>query len=244
MGKRRCEAADKCSVLAQVPSRAHTCHSLQPACAFHSPSSFISCRQFRQPLMNLAAAKRQWSGGVELVGADDDEDDFGDEYDDEEQEFDDDEGMLSLEKMNKWFQKRRELTPSMKSRDEGASGGVEDGVGGAAEDEEALAVVRERQSGRNVVYNNRLCLTHNRLCVTHNRLCEAIIDYALSFLFLCMHAWSEGHAHLFSAASVAFPSNLQQCTRKLQVPLPPFLRSLFRSFPRIQTICIFSFLSA
>ncbi|KAL2349366.1 hypothetical protein Fmac_003366 [Flemingia macrophylla] len=91
---------------AQVPSRAHTCHSLQPARSLHSTSSFVSCRQFRQPLVNLAAEKRQWSGGAELAGADDEEDGFGDEYDDEEQEFDDDEGMLPLEKMNKWFEKK------------------------------------------------------------------------------------------------------------------------------------------
>jgi len=35
---------------------------------------------------------------------------------------------------------------------EGAGGGAEDGHGGAAANEKALAVVRERRSGRNVVF--------------------------------------------------------------------------------------------
>ncbi|XP_020217355.1 uncharacterized protein LOC109800857 [Cajanus cajan] len=110
---------------APVTSRAHTCHSLPPARALHSRSSFVSrlvFPQFRPPRVNLSGggfvtstAKRQWRGGAERAGADDgfgeDDDDFGDEYDDEEEEFDDDdsdddEGMLPLEKMNKWFEKK------------------------------------------------------------------------------------------------------------------------------------------
>lgn len=114
-----------------VLSRARTCHSLAPARAVHSHSSFVSrlvFPQFRQYIVNVpgrvfvaAAAKKQRRGGAELAVTDDgfdddeeyDDDDFYDEYDDddddEEEEFDDDEddeGMLSLEKMNKWFEKK------------------------------------------------------------------------------------------------------------------------------------------
>ncbi|RDX86332.1 hypothetical protein CR513_32344, partial [Mucuna pruriens] len=109
-----------------VPSLAHTCHSLEPARAVHFHSSSISrfaFRQCRQPRVKLcgggfvaAAAKKQRRGGSELVGMDDgfNDDDFDDEYDEEEEEEgeeeidnnDDDEGMLPLEKMNKWFEKK------------------------------------------------------------------------------------------------------------------------------------------
>ncbi|TKY69810.1 hypothetical protein E2542_SST06092 [Spatholobus suberectus] len=103
---------------APVLARARPCHSLAPARAVHSHSSFVSrfaFRQFRQPRVQLcgggfvaAAAKKQWGGGAELAGTDDGfgDEENDDEYDEEEEESDDDEGMLPLEKMNKWFEKK------------------------------------------------------------------------------------------------------------------------------------------
>ncbi|CAJ1931561.1 unnamed protein product [Sphenostylis stenocarpa] len=104
--------------LVPVLSRAHTCHSLAPARAVPSHFSLVS----RQPCAKLpggslvaAAAKKQRRGGTEISGddevLDDDEydDGLGDEFEDDEEEFDyddDNEGMLPLEKMNKWFEKR------------------------------------------------------------------------------------------------------------------------------------------
>jgi len=106
-------------------SRAHTCHSLAPSRAVSFHFSFVSkfvFRQFRQPCAKLSdrafvavAAKKKRPGGSEVAVADDDldeeeyDDDLSDGFDDEEEEFDyddDDEGMLPLEKMSKWFEKR------------------------------------------------------------------------------------------------------------------------------------------
>ncbi|BAT99587.1 hypothetical protein LR48_Vigan06g087300 [Vigna angularis] len=106
-------------------SHAHTCYSLAPSRAASFHFSFVSkfvCLQFRQPCSKLSgrafvavSAKKKRPGGSEIAVADDglDEEeydnDLSDEFDDEEEEFDyddDDEGMLPLEKMNKWFEKR------------------------------------------------------------------------------------------------------------------------------------------
>ncbi|TKY45756.1 hypothetical protein E2542_SST30224 [Spatholobus suberectus] len=95
--------------------------SLAPARSFRFVSRF-AFQQFRQPRVQLcggwfvaAAAKKQWGGGAELAGTDDgfgdeeNDDEFGNEYGEEEEDIDDggdDEGMLPLEKMNKWFEKK------------------------------------------------------------------------------------------------------------------------------------------
>ncbi|XP_027361723.1 uncharacterized protein LOC113869547 isoform X2 [Abrus precatorius] len=98
-----------------VLTRAHTCRSL--AIVVHCHSSFVSRLGFRQVLGNrgavrgggfvAAARKNKRHGSAGFVGMeddiDDDEDDFDDEYDEGEE---DDEGMLPLEKMDKWFKKR------------------------------------------------------------------------------------------------------------------------------------------
>ncbi|TKY69813.1 hypothetical protein E2542_SST06095 [Spatholobus suberectus] len=89
------------------------------------PVRFVSrfaFQQFRQPRVQLcggwfvaAAAKKQWGGGAELAGTADgfgdeeNDDEFGNEYGEEEEDIDDggdDEGMLPLDKMNKWFEKK------------------------------------------------------------------------------------------------------------------------------------------
>ncbi|KAK7367925.1 hypothetical protein VNO80_09945 [Phaseolus coccineus] len=103
-------------------SRAHMCHSLAPSRAVSSHFSFVSkfvFQQFRPPCEKRSGsaffAKKKRPGGSEITVADDglDEEeydhDLSDELDDEEEEFDyddDDEGMLPLEKMEKWFEKR------------------------------------------------------------------------------------------------------------------------------------------
>ncbi|ESW29495.1 hypothetical protein PHAVU_002G074900 [Phaseolus vulgaris] len=107
-----------------ILSRAHMCHSLAPSRAVSSHFSFVSkfvFRQFRQPCAKRSgsafvavAAKKKLTGGSEITVADDglDEEEYDDDLSDElgeEEEFDyddDDEGMLPLEKMDKWFEKR------------------------------------------------------------------------------------------------------------------------------------------
>ena len=107
-----------------ILSRAHMYHSLAPSRAVSSHFSFVSkfvFRQFRQPCAKRSgsafvavAAKKKLTGGSEITVADDglDEEEYDDDLSDElgeEEEFDyddDDEGMLPLEKMDKWFEKR------------------------------------------------------------------------------------------------------------------------------------------
>lgn len=108
-----------------VLSHAHTCYSLPPSRAASFHFSFVSkfvFPQFRQPCSKLSgrafvavAAKKKSPGSSEIAVAGDGSDeevydnDLSDEFDDEEDEFDyddDDEGMLPLEKMNKWLEKR------------------------------------------------------------------------------------------------------------------------------------------
>ncbi|WVZ11429.1 hypothetical protein V8G54_015959 [Vigna mungo] len=106
-------------------SHAHTCYSLAPSRASSFHFSFVSkfvFPQFRQPCSKLSGrafvaveAKKKSPGSSEFAvagdGSDEEEydNDLSDEFDDEEEEFDyddDDEGMLPLEKMNKWLEKR------------------------------------------------------------------------------------------------------------------------------------------
>ncbi|KAH1260044.1 hypothetical protein AAZX31_02G028400 [Glycine max] len=110
---------------APVLSRARTCPSPALARALHSHSSLVwrlVFPQFHQHNVNIsggvfvaaAAKKQQRRGGAELAVMDGgfDDGDFYDAYDDdeEEEEFDDDddeeEGMLPLDDMNKWFEKK------------------------------------------------------------------------------------------------------------------------------------------